>query len=792
MPQNIKELIEEAKKGDPKAQYSLAVRYHNGQDGEKNYEQAAFWYRKAADQGHVKAAFYLGVLYQNGKGVEQNYQESEKLFMSAADSGYDKAQLALGIMYAKGIGVEKDYDMAAVCFQEAADQGNEKAVTWLNSLPESKSEEKNHSENKSSRSFSIPEWLKWTGIIAGVVSVFTAIFLVIWSYWPTGKKELNDIVSEVLPATVFINVKTNTGSATGSGFFALNGKIFTNAHVVEGAKTITIKTHNGKTYDAEILDTNKELDLAVLTANVSKRDYSNLSFASKIPAHGTDIVVIGSPLGYEQTVSNGIISAVRTYDDMTILQITAPISGGSSGSPVVNMQGKVIGIAAATNIKGQNINFAVSPLSARRKFSGQDIYLVEHDVPIANDGKQDSLRVNKSSSGLSKSPENEKVRVIDSEFFEVRTVAKVQSISSRKIYWIDSSSVMRPVEMNLDEFIARFNDGAADSEAIQKSRFTVTASTAFINEAAKKLIITMDEKTHNIKDVFIGISKQEMNSAQGLHPFIQRTINVFYPIPVISHSDFYKKLLEYNFGSFAIGKFKKFPVEFIMMYNTDTDSLFTVILNNNSKQLTNTSQVGSPSSTATNVPRITTTKKKKKGDRDPEYLNEIRVAFKGMQDIKEDVFQECFFYYPQKYSTYAHRLDFMPYIMHNRKTGTVVFWMNIGFENSDWVFTKKIIFNCDGKNFTLEHLTETQRDVFFGGGIYERYYEWLMRNIKQSEMFFEKSLVESIISAKKVRIRFSGSRSIAERTLSKKDQQNLAKCYECYKKLVALEERWEN
>jgi hypothetical protein len=67
-----------------------------------------------------------------------------------------------------------------------------------------------------------------------------------------------------------------------------------------------------------------------------------------------------------------------------------------------------------------------------------------------------------------------------------------------------------------------------------------------------------------------------------------------------------------------------------------------------------------------------------------------------------------------------------------------------------------------------------------------------MRNLKQSEMFFEKSLAESIISAKKVRIRFSGSRSIAERTLTKKDQQNMAKCYECYRKLAALKEKGEN
>lgn len=672
MTQDITNLIDDAKNGNPRAQYNLGVCYHSGRDGiEQDYEQAAMWYQKAAEQGHVRASFYLGVLYQNGKGAEQNYKKATELFMNAAESGYDKAQINLGIFYVKGIGVPKDYGKAEFWFQEAADQGNEKAAECLKFLSESNEADKIH-DKKILISDSIPAWLKWTALITGAASILIAVFFLMRSYWPKGKKEINDIVSEVIPATVFINVRTNSSNVTGSGFFALNGKIFTNAHVVEGAKSISIKTHNGKTYDAEVLDANHDLDLAVLSANVNKKDYSNLSFASQIPNHGTEIVVIGSPLGYEQTVSNGLISAIRSYDDITILQMTAPISGGSSGSPVVNMQGKVVGVATAVNIKGQNINFAVSPLSAKRKFSGHDIYLVDTGVPVANDGKQDSLRVNKNPSGLSKSPENEKVRVIDSEFFEVRTVAKVQSLSNRKIYWIDSSSVMRPIEMNLDEFIARFNDGAANSEKLQEDKIIASNNkddVSIIVEGNTMISLKMDEKTHNIKEVIVGISKQEMSSAEGIHYLIQRTINIFYPIPVISHSDFYKKLLEYNFGSFTIGEFKKFPVKFLMMYSPEGISVLSVTLNNNSKQETGTNSQPSNSSktqtstaTSTVTPKPAPAKKKKKSDRDPEYLNEIRAAFKDMKDIEEDVFQECFFYSPQKFSEYVHRLDFHPYL----------------------------------------------------------------------------------------------------------------------------------
>ena len=71
------------------------------------------------------------------------------------------------------------------------------------------------------------------------------------------------------------------------------------------------------------------------------------------------MVVLGSPLGLEQTVTEGLVSAIRTVRDRgEFLQISAPISPGSSGGPVVNMNGQVIGIATF-QVRGQNINFAV-------------------------------------------------------------------------------------------------------------------------------------------------------------------------------------------------------------------------------------------------------------------------------------------------------------------------------------------------------------------------------------------------------------------------------------------------
>jgi tetratricopeptide (TPR) repeat protein len=86
----------------------------------------------------------------------------------------------------------------------------------------------------------------------------------------------------------------------------------------------------------------------------------SLRISATMPEVGERVAVIGSPMGLEQTLSEGVVSAVRKIPDFgEILQITAPISPGSSGSPVVNMKGEVIGVATLQLVKGQNLNFAV-------------------------------------------------------------------------------------------------------------------------------------------------------------------------------------------------------------------------------------------------------------------------------------------------------------------------------------------------------------------------------------------------------------------------------------------------
>ncbi len=137
--------------------------------------------------------------------------------------------------------------------------------------------------------------------------------------------------------------------------------MITNYHVLQGASSAEIKTADGKTYPITyIVAGDEQNDVIRLSVNIPSQYVYPLSLSKTIPEVGERIIVYGSPLGLENTVSDGIVSAIRDIPDYgRIIQITAPISPGSSGSPVLNMQGEVIGIATFQMVEGQNLNFAI-------------------------------------------------------------------------------------------------------------------------------------------------------------------------------------------------------------------------------------------------------------------------------------------------------------------------------------------------------------------------------------------------------------------------------------------------
>ncbi len=192
------------------------------------------------------------------------------------------------------------------------------------------------------------------------------IFLVLSALGSTAARAqdfLPELVKQIKPSAVAIETFDQKGETVsrGSGFFVGDGKIITNRHVIEKSSRAEIHLMNGKSFAVKgILAIDGEGDLALLQVDVPANSAIALPIEKVAPQEGESIVVVGNPYGLEGSVSNGIVSAVREIAGYgRIIQITAPISPGSSGSPVVNMRGQVIGVATLQAAEGQSLNFAV-------------------------------------------------------------------------------------------------------------------------------------------------------------------------------------------------------------------------------------------------------------------------------------------------------------------------------------------------------------------------------------------------------------------------------------------------
>jgi trypsin-like peptidase len=156
-------------------------------------------------------------------------------------------------------------------------------------------------------------------------------------------------------------VVIRTENGQGSGFLIKSdGIIATNAHVIAGASTIEVKLPTGEIYRrVYILVSDEEEDIALL--RIEAVDAISLALGNSNDAKvGDDVVLVGAPLGLEETISTGIVSAIRVSESgLRVIQTTAAASPGSSGGPLLNSKGEVIGIMSFQASKGQNLNFVI-------------------------------------------------------------------------------------------------------------------------------------------------------------------------------------------------------------------------------------------------------------------------------------------------------------------------------------------------------------------------------------------------------------------------------------------------
>lgn len=234
---------------------------------------------------------------------------------------------------------------------------------------------------------------------------------------------ISAVANRVAPSVVNIRVRTRKGHAGGgSGFIiARDGFILTNNHVVQGAAEVEVTLHDGRGYPAKIVGTDPETDLAVIRIDAPDLEAARFANSGAIRV-GQIAVAVGSPYGFHQTVTAGIVSALgrtmrsesgRLMDD--IIQTDAALNPGNSGGPLLNSAGEVIGVNTAVILPAQGICFAIASNTAhfvagwlirdgriRRSsigFAGQNVPLHPRVVRFHNLPVKSGVRVTEVSAG---------------------------------------------------------------------------------------------------------------------------------------------------------------------------------------------------------------------------------------------------------------------------------------------------------------------------------------------------------------------------------------------------------
>ena len=409
--QELAALTKKAEAGDADAQFGTGARYDHGNGVPKDSGKAVEWYQKAAGQGHAKAQNNLGAMYKSGEGVPKDAGKAVEWFQKAAAQGIAGAQFNLGSSYADGSGVPKDAAKAAEWYQKAAVQGEpeaQAALGWMYFRGEGVGKDE-------AKAF---EWFLKAGKQGGESS---QAYLA-WAYWSgtgTNKDRVLGYAWANLAASSNSEVRStresyeqqlslpekaegqrlssnwkkgqnltregsNVGgsaesngklSKTGTGtIFVVSkaGHAITNQHVAGNCTELRVQGREGL---AKLVTDDKVNDLALLQIHGSVADIAPLSAEPGKLRQGEEIVAFGFPLNSVLSsggnLTPGVVSALTGLgNNSNQIQITAPVQTGSSGSPVLNKKGEVVGIvsmklddgkmAKATGQIGQNVNFAVS------------------------------------------------------------------------------------------------------------------------------------------------------------------------------------------------------------------------------------------------------------------------------------------------------------------------------------------------------------------------------------------------------------------------------------------------
>lgn len=202
-----------------------------------------------------------------------------------------------------------------------------------------------------------------------------AILFCTFSVMLMAQSDFVDLFEKVSPTVVVIKTYSEDGLEIGQGSgFMINddGIIATNYHVIDGAKMIIVSGLGEEpVYAKHVLKSDPEWDIALIKVPGAKYNSISLNEIKKAKV-GSRTVAIGSPYGLSNTISEGIISGVREYYGKSLIQITNPISSGSSGGALLTIKGELIGITTLVIDGGQNLNFAVPASELKRLYDSSE------------------------------------------------------------------------------------------------------------------------------------------------------------------------------------------------------------------------------------------------------------------------------------------------------------------------------------------------------------------------------------------------------------------------------------
>jgi TPR repeat protein len=373
-----------AVQGDVDAQSSLGAKYSRGDGVPRDAAKAVEWWQKAAVQGDVRAQSTLGLMYNLGRGVPRDAAKAVEWWQKAAVQGDVKAQYDLGKMYFLGEGVPKDDVKVVEWWQKAAAQGDAEAQGSLALL---------YAQGRGIAKDVILAYA-WANLGASKGDANAAGFLKLAEAYlnPAQKTEAQRLSSNWKKGQILeregksVTASTGAPSAPGALTKKGTGTIFvvsktghaiTNQHVASGCAEIRIQGREGV---AKLITDDTVNDLALVQISATTSDTAPIAPEPNKLRQGEDIVAFGFPLNAVLSsggnLTPGVVSALTGLGNNTNqIQITAPIQPGSSGSPVLNKKGEVVGVvsmklddkkmANATGQIGQNVNFAVSGLTLK-------------------------------------------------------------------------------------------------------------------------------------------------------------------------------------------------------------------------------------------------------------------------------------------------------------------------------------------------------------------------------------------------------------------------------------------